>query len=358
MIELSQLPPEEKALMLEIRDRWVEIGLSTQPTNTQEVEKAVKNYYRCYGFYDSPPEFRWFDNPIEAANWLNAHITEAGNSVRSQVWHPTMTKIRDVMGYQLYQTLQSVIQRPVEKLTRGDYGYYGGAIRKVLGSPNQRVFGAGEFGLLALTAFAEAMGVSCPKVSALWEIAEQCNCWWLCQNVAIVVPNANQISVDEEKKLHAEGEPAITFPGFNYYAFHGVKLPLKYGRLSPQDWQPQWILQEKQAELKKVLIEGITYEKVSRELPTTVLATKEEYCLLKVQVYDESSLAEEYEHLQEEWEGCDDLYLVCKEYSQIEFPVYLYLLQKTNNQIKTTYFWRVTMTMSVEDAIAQVSVLN
>ncbi|MEG4799480.1 leucine-rich repeat protein [Microcoleus sp. ARI1-B5] len=88
---------------------------------------------------------------------------------------------------------------------------------------------------------------------------------------------------DSQNRLHAEGEPAIEFAdGWNFYYYHGVRLPEKYGQLHPNQWQSQWLLTEDNAELRRVLIQGIGYDRIIQELSAKQIDSWQEYVLLKI----------------------------------------------------------------------------
>ncbi len=92
-----------------------------------------------------------------------------------------------------------------------------------------------------------------------------------------------QVSLDSEYRLHAEAEPAIKWgDGYGLYCYHGVILPEKYGKLPPREWQSQWLLSENNAELRRVLIQGIGYARICTELQATELDSWAEYSLLKI----------------------------------------------------------------------------
>jgi hypothetical protein len=120
--------------------------------------------------------------------------------------------------------------------------------------------------------------------------------WELLQSVAInwgwVLPLEKQViicekplkySFDSNYNLHAEGEAAVEFAdGHSIYAYHGAVIPEKYGKLHPKDWKPQWLLEEDNAELRRVLIQGIGYARIIEELQATELDSYQEYTLLKI----------------------------------------------------------------------------
>ena len=84
-------------------------------------------------------------------------------------------------------------------------------------------------------------------------------------------------------RLHAEGTPAVQFAGgVSIYAYHGVILPEWYGRLHPHQWQAKWIMEEKNAEVRRLLIQEIGYGRICQELQATELDVEQEYTLLRI----------------------------------------------------------------------------
>ncbi|MEC4991685.1 MAG: hypothetical protein SAJ37_23365, partial [Oscillatoria sp. PMC 1068.18] len=121
----------------------------------------------------------------------------------------------------------------------------------------------------------------------LADILEQLclNCGWIYpyKNICLICDRPRQLSFDNQQLLHAENTPAIEFSdGFKVYAYHGVTLPEKYGKVSPNSWKSKWLLEEDNAELRRVLIQGIGYEKICQDLQTICLDSWQEYELLKI----------------------------------------------------------------------------
>ncbi len=70
--------------------------------------------------------------------------------------------------------------------------------------------------------------------------------------------------------------------GYSVYVYHGINLPEIYGKHHPQQWQPSWLLQEQNAELRKILIQQIGYSRIIEELQAIELDSYQEYTLLKI----------------------------------------------------------------------------
>ncbi len=93
----------------------------------------------------------------------------------------------------------------------------------------------------------------------------------------------NKFSLDSENRLHAEGEPAIQFAdGYGLYYYRGVALPEKYGKVHPNQWQARWLLEEKNTELRRILIQTIGYNRICDELKAIQLDSFREYDLIKI----------------------------------------------------------------------------
>jgi hypothetical protein len=124
---------------------------------------------------------------------------------------------------------------------------------------------------------------------SLWEayqtLIRECGVVLPLQKICWVCDRPAQILLDSQQRPHAEAKAAIVFrDGSCIYAFHGVKLPPEYGRLHPHQWQASWVLSEQNAEVRRVLIQGIGYGRLCQELQAHTLDTWREYTLLTVKV--------------------------------------------------------------------------
>lgn len=120
-----------------------------------------------------------------------------------------------------------------------------------------------------------------------WQVFQSLvsNCGWIFpyEKVCIVCDRPIKLSFDSKNLLHADGEFALLFTdGYGLYFNHGVVLPKKYGQLHPRQWQAEWIVEEDNAELRRVLLQGIGYTRICRELQAIELDAWQEYSLLKI----------------------------------------------------------------------------
>src|SRR4028118_2209192 len=112
---------------------------------------------------------------------------------------------------------------------------------------------------------------------------EHCGFIFPCENICVVCDRPRHLRFDSQNRLHAEGEPAIEFAGgWKIYFYRGVRLPEQYGQLHPNQWQSQWLLTEENAEVRRVLIQGIGYDRLIQELQAKQIDSWQEYALLQI----------------------------------------------------------------------------
>jgi hypothetical protein len=87
--------------------------------------------------------------------------------------------------------------------------------------------------------------------------------------LCIVIEYPVEIQLDNEQLPHAHNKPATIFgDGSKVYYHHGVYFPAKYGDIPISDWQPEWILSEKDNEYNRdILSYAIGYKNFRHEYP-------------------------------------------------------------------------------------------
>lgn len=96
-----------------------------------------------------------------------------------------------------------------------------------------------------------------------WEVFQKLvtSCGWIIpfEKVCLVCDRPIKFLFDSENRLHAEGKAAIQFSdGTGLYSYHGVTLREQYGKLQPSQWQPKWLLEETDPNLKLILVRAVT----------------------------------------------------------------------------------------------------
>ncbi|WP_445244230.1 DUF6745 domain-containing protein, partial [Microcoleus sp. OTE_8_concoct_300] len=328
--KVKKLTPEQAALIPVYRQKWRAISLSTGPINRSQAEETVKSAYSAIGL--KAPEIIFVDRPYEAADLILSRVDNPSSELRSQFETKLRSQLekqlRGYLGSQLETELQSQLQTQLSarlytqlqaQMWELHRNYLAGFIASQL--PPEEVFnepsrdfywqrlGRELFSNCIQPVLWAAYGSFldfCLSVLNLphsygrnWivfqSIVRDCGLIYPYDKVCIVCekPLAKPskriaLSVDSNHRLHAEGKPAVRFAdGVSIYAYHGVILPEWYGRLHPDQWQSKWVLKEQNAEVRRALIEGITYDRLCQELAVTELDSWQEYTLLSIKFDDD-----------------------------------------------------------------------
>ncbi|MEH1970354.1 MAG: DUF6745 domain-containing protein [Nostoc sp.] len=266
---IEKLTPEQEALIPVYRDKWRAIALSTERINREKATEAVKAAYVTIGFEE--PEIIFCDSPYvgikiviqkqlkhrlntefykQLYKFKNELISQVARQPESQIMAqllidvlPDLNILEDILKVELKTQLQ---------LTRN------------FRSPwfKAQLYSSGcswiDFYISVL---------NCSYNQIKWQALQSLlgYCSWILpyEKICIVCDRPLHLRFDNQNRLHAEGEPAIEFiDGYSLYSYHGVTLPEKYGKIHPQQWQAEWLLSEENAELRRILIQGIGYARI------------------------------------------------------------------------------------------------
>ncbi len=220
--KIEKLTPEQEARIPEYRDKWLKIGLSTEPLDFDKAKEAAIRAYEAAGL-KAPEHFFHFRSPMEAAK----EIAEMG-------------------GISLSDARSSM------------------------------VYGCHDAGFLSFYSFfGDVCGVEdCEKLRPLMDLAEHCGWWSPFENAVIFQDRPSVIKMDERNISHCEDGPAIEYrDGFSVYCWHGVRFPGEW--LSEGGLTPQKALSEENLELRRVACEILGWSTILRQLNAVTIDANE-----------------------------------------------------------------------------------
>ncbi|GET42370.1 leucine-rich repeat domain-containing protein [Microseira wollei] len=255
--------------------------LSQKPIDRQKAKEAIKSAYAVIG--KAEPEIIFCSSPSYAAIASLRPCESLGEPLPEELFELT----RKLLSTELWDSLcllivfqpgQEIREKLGEKLY--DDGFKVGSYitpEDLITTIAVTEYCVSKLGCVLDLKTQEAF-------HCLNQLFEHCGWIWAYEKVCIVCDRPTQLFFDNQNRLHAEGKPAIQFSdGYSLYSYHGVTLPEKYGKIHPNNWQAEWILSEKNAELRRVLIQAIGYARICQELEAEELDTWREYTLLKIE---------------------------------------------------------------------------
>ncbi len=319
--KVKKLMPEQEALIPVYQEKWRAIALSTGPINRSQAVETIKAAYAIIG--KKAPEVIFCDRPYQAAAIIISQMDNPRSLLRGQLEIKLRSELEKQLRSYLRSELESQLHRQLQNQLENQL--YNALERQFWSSQREDL--ASEISIKLSQQFSgqrsrkihwETIGKQtnnciqpelwaacgslldfCISVLSLphsygknWIVFQSLvrDCGWIYpyDKVCVVCEKPIALSVDSDSRLHAEGTPAVQFAdGFSIYAYHGAILPEWYGRLYPHQWQSEWVLKEQNAEVRRVLIQGIGYDRLCQELEATELDYWQEYTLLSIDFADD-----------------------------------------------------------------------
>ncbi|MGE5658167.1 MAG: DUF6745 domain-containing protein [Actinomycetota bacterium] len=302
--KIEKLTSEQKALLKVYREKWRAIALSTNPINRQQATETIKQTYALLKFQE--PEVVFFESPHSALCSLEPLLGskmggELGREMRSKLHSEVYNKLRTQLKRELENELYKQLYNPLYNQLMSQL--YILLMSELYSQFNHKL--VGQFYSFLRIQFDDncvvselsnchgswvdfcisALNLECDydKWAVFQSLAKDCGWIYPFDQICFVCDRPVKLSFDEQQRLHAEGEPAVQFAdGFSIYAYHGVRLPVAYGKHHPHTWQAKWLLSENNAEVRRILIQGIGYGRLCQELQAVELNSWKEYTLLKI----------------------------------------------------------------------------
>ena len=217
--KIENLTPEQEAQLPVYRDRWIDIGLSTEPINKDTIEGVVNEVYKSAGLA-LPKNILFADSPKHAVSIISELCDDGPHKI-----------LRD-MSYNNHE--------------------------------------AGRLGFYAF--FREVVGLDgIEKIDPLLELAKRCGWISFYDDVCVVQEKPMTIKMDENNLLHGETGPAIEYrDGFSVYSWHGVRIPAEW-IANPESLTPQVALTWENLEQRRCACEILGWVNILKELPNKVL---------------------------------------------------------------------------------------
>ncbi|MDY6897635.1 MAG: hypothetical protein SWZ49_06080, partial [Cyanobacteriota bacterium] len=290
-----------RALIPVYREKWRKIALSTEKVDKEKATEAIKTAYQWLNREE--PLIEFFDSPYIVFKEINEIGADSSYfCILSNLQHPLVN-----YPYKIYRFANAIKKRTeleqiIAKLSLEiNFNLYTQVFEDVQKEVASYDVGDDESqdairnnSLIAECCFYDfcISVLKLPHNRKKWEIFKNIieHCGWMfdLDSYCLISNRPTSLSFDEQNNLHNDGKPAIEYADeFKVYAHHGTWIPEKYGSVPSSQWKSRWLLSEENAELRRILIQVIGYDRICKELGAIELDSWNEYTLLKIENYTE-----------------------------------------------------------------------
>lgn len=252
-MKITKITPEQAARFGEWAQRWIEIGLSTEPA---DFDKATAAALRDYDLANlrRPMVILHMSSPYGAmvggviAWWMLRELfgKKVWSQVRSQVWSQVWSQVESQVRSQVRS---QIYRNSYQGAFWASWGAYVSFFRDVMGWNDP---------ILKRFEIDEALIKSCGWV------------WWH-ENVLAISDRPEFIRRDEQNRLHCETGPAIRYrDGWSLYSWHGTTIAEEW-ITNPKTLTPVKALKESNIERRRAACEILGWSKILDVLEAKVV---------------------------------------------------------------------------------------
>jgi hypothetical protein len=233
-------------------EKWLKIGLCTEPTDFERAKAAARLAYKCAGV-QCPELFYLCDSPLQGV--VYAHFCETDQ----------VDRLNELDRMQPKERLQFCLD--FIKSNRG---------KDFLSAINSYSYGSQDAPWLACyDLFEIECGVKeCEQLHGLRDMALCCGWWAPFDGAVIFQHRACEIHM-QDGELHNDSGPAILYPdGYALWAITGIVIPVDHGEqvvMRPETQTLEQIRQESNEELKRIRIERFGWPRYLQESNAKVI---------------------------------------------------------------------------------------
>ena len=240
--KITTLTPEQEAQIPVWREAWRAIGLSSERIVPDEARSAIRELYASAGMA-APKAIFVAQSPMQAL-LMRAVIQALGGG---QLWGQLGDQLGGQLRDQLYQAVWMV--------------------------------GGWDSFWLAFYEAGRSVGATYPEtldrhLDAYIRYAKTCGVAFCYRDMAFTADRPVRLRFDEARRLHADDGAALAWSdGYGVYAWHGYRIPDTHhwiiadkGRLTVQA-----AMAERNAELRRIMLEIVGFERVAAELGAAVV---------------------------------------------------------------------------------------
>ena len=285
---IKSLTPQQEAKLSIYAQKWIKIGLSTEPCNVPQTKRCINKAYKNVGLAP-PKEYKLFDSPLSCAE----HQKEADldDSVKYQVWYQVRYQVWDQVEDQVYNQVRNQVYNQVwyqvwdqvwDQVRNQVRNQVGNQVRnQVYGNHDADWLGQYDF-------FLKELKLDCVKsLIPLINLAKHCGWWVPYKHICLIQHGPKEIHFNTDNQLHMDGGPALSYrDGLSLWRLNGVQVPQWLAETREEDIDPRKLLKIDNAQVRAEFVRKVGIERVCYSLKAKCVDKRDGYELLMLDLGD------------------------------------------------------------------------
>lgn len=249
MSQINELTDAQKEQLSVYRDKWIKIGLSTDPANREEAEKAIKLSYQLAGLKE-PEKIIWSESPFAQGiiRGLYLNNDDIKKSVDPSIYDSIFSPKWISFSCQIWDSIKNSIPKEIKD----------SIISSARDSVNASGYGQHDAGFLSFYEyFREVLNLKeqTEKITGLIGISKNAGWYIPHEKVCFICERHSIVNRNDSGRLHSLTGPAVMYPdGWAVYSVNGVRVP-EYVIKNPETITIKKIEKEENAEIRRVMID-------------------------------------------------------------------------------------------------------
>lgn len=268
---ITELNQDQKNAMSSYVDKWVKIGLNTDPSDIGASKEYISEIYQSQQL--TPPKY-WFyfcdPYTCSLAIFMVHALSDFDDTYKSTQLHSDISKWESIFNdlyeqySQQYKNIEWNDNVKTRMLSKVSKAFTEKNVSELLNSYlNNMIFGAHDAGWLSFyDFFHKEFNLDCVNpLVPYFNLAEVCGWWAAFSEVAFIQDRPSKIYQNDNKQMHNLNGPAIEYRnGYKVYAIENIVVP-EYVVMDPNLITIQEINDEQNAEKRRVLLQQYGFER-------------------------------------------------------------------------------------------------
>ncbi len=285
---IESLTSQQEAKLPTYAQKWLRIGLSTEPCNVPQSKRWINKAYKNVGL-EPPKKYKLFDSPLSCAEYqIEANLSDSVmDSVYDQVWHQVGNQVRSQISGQVGTQVYNQIWKQVWKQVWNQL--YDKVLDQVGNQVSNLVYGNHDAHWLGYYEFfLKELKLDCVKpLTPFINLAQHCGGWAPYKDICLIQHRPKEIHFNENKQLHKDGGPALSYrDGSSIWCLNGVTVPQWLAETRAEDINPRKLLEIDNAQVRADFVRKVGIERVCYSLEAKCVDKQDGYELIMLDLGD------------------------------------------------------------------------